>query len=206
MNKERWLRLMWALAFGPNEPMYRTLERLYGARGRYYHTADHISACLALFDGLRKTTDCADEIELALWFHDAVYNPLWSRNEEKSARLAEEFMAINGASASMRNLVRRMILATRDHRPDGTPETNVLLDIDLAILSSDPGTYSGYELGIRAEYWFVPSFIYRRTRASLLENFLRRDRIYQTEYMRERESRARANLAASVAVLRAKAT
>lgn len=66
-----------------------------------------------------------------------------------------------------------------------------------------PAVFDAYDEAIRAEYRWVPGFLYRRKRAEIQERFLARDRIYATEVWRERLERpARANLARAVARLR----
>ncbi len=61
------------------------------ARARYdephrrYHTWTHIEACFAARREL--TEDASAAIDLALLFHDAIYDPLAHDNEEKSAEL-----------------------------------------------------------------------------------------------------------------------
>ena len=52
-----------------------------------------------------------------------------------------------------------------------------------------------YESGIRSEYDFVPVPLYRRERRAILESFLSRSDIYNTEVFRESfEDTARSNL------------
>jgi predicted metal-dependent HD superfamily phosphohydrolase len=80
----------------------------------------------------------------------------------------------------------------------------VLLDADLAILGATEERYRQYAADIRREYAWVPDAEYRAGRASVLEVFLARPRIYWHELtFEEGEARARANLRAELAGLRA---
>ena len=56
--------------------------------------------------------------------------------------------------------------------------------------------YAEFELQIRAEYWWVPTAMYRKQRAVVLNSFVRRSSVYSTHEFRERfERQARNNLA-----------
>jgi len=68
------------------------LERLLAAwhePQRHYHTLQHLEECLTLFDELRDQAQHPLEVELALWFHDAVYHVRAHDNEACSARWTE---------------------------------------------------------------------------------------------------------------------
>ncbi|MGI8818216.1 MAG: N-methyl-D-aspartate receptor NMDAR2C subunit, partial [Gemmatimonadales bacterium] len=56
--------------------------------------------------------------------------------------------------------------------------------------------FAEFEQRIRQEYAWVPEPVYRSARIEILEGFLARRSIYQTEFFRDRyEAQARANLA-----------
>src|SRR6185436_9293929 len=88
--QERWRRL-WQAAGATGEPAgwYEKLTAAYAEPQRHYHNQQHIAECLAEFDRARHLTQQPVELELALWFHDAVYEPKASDNEEQSAALAQ---------------------------------------------------------------------------------------------------------------------
>ena len=104
--------------------------------------------------------------------------------------------------AESRARVHGLIMATcHDALPD-TPDAQVLVDIDLAILGADAVRFDAYESEVRAEYAFVPDFLFRRTRKKILRGFLDRPTIYSTRYFQEKlEKKARENLARSLAKL-----
>ena len=70
-----------------------TLQRRYGGGGRHYHNWDHIRALLAHAASVRDSLADPGAVELAIYFHDAVYNPLSRQNETKSAALARRVLA-----------------------------------------------------------------------------------------------------------------
>ena len=71
-----------------------------------------------------------DAVELALWFHDAVYDTGASTNELRSAEL---FLTVSaGASFLFRHRVCDHILATRHSTTVRDPDRRFLVDIDLS--------------------------------------------------------------------------
>jgi predicted metal-dependent HD superfamily phosphohydrolase len=78
------------------------------------------------------------------------------------------------------------------------------VDVDLSILGSPLVRYEEYERQIRAEYSHVPPKIFESKRAGILQGFLDRPRIFNTQVFFERyEQPARVNLARAIARLRA---
>ena len=106
-------------------------------------------------------------VELAIWFHDAVYDPRAADNEEKSAELACKSLRQAGANQALSNSVRRLVLATKSH--DGTlhPDAPLLVDIDLSVLGRPAEQFWEYEQGIRAEYAWVEQSIFAAKRAEM---------------------------------------
>lgn len=191
-----------AWAFDANEATCHSLIAAYSEKNRRYHTAEHVTACLRHLDRCIAAVDEPREVELALWFHDAIYNPLAGGNEKKSADWATAFLTANGASPDATARVHRLIMVTQHNAPTRTNDESMLVDIDLSILGADPDTYNLFEQGIRMEYRLVPAFMYRKKRAEVLRGFLERDRIYHNEpFASERERQARENLANALSTL-----
>lgn len=174
----------------------RLLE-CYAEPQRAYHTLQHLEECLLLLDDAKATGLIAqpDLIEMALWFHDAVYDPQRHENEELSAQMALEALG----SSEMAREVARLILLTKSHQPGDGPDDAWIIDIDLAIFAQPMERVREYERQIRAEYAWVPQAVYAEKRAEILTGFLKREHIYLTAWARERlESQARANLRALI--------
>jgi predicted metal-dependent HD superfamily phosphohydrolase len=99
--------------------------------------------------------------------------------------------------------VERLVLATAGHAPSAADEA-VLVDADLAILGAEPKDYAAYVQGVRVEYRHVPDDQWRTGRAAVLQRFLDATPLFHTAVMhRESEVRAKANLTAELAGLRA---
>ncbi len=142
------------------------------------------------------------EVAVALWFHDAVYNPTLSDNEIESARWAERTILDHGLSQSLAKRICDLILVTRhQERPKG-PDAQVLIDVDLAILGAPSKRFQEYELQIRQEYFWIPEAEFNQGRHRLLTAFVSRDFIYCTPYFRRQlEDQARLNLKDALAAL-----
>ena len=166
----------------------------YASAGRAYHNLQHLQECLQWFAQLRHLARHPAEVELALWFHDVIYNPQAADNERQSADMAVQFLKAQGVADPVIQRIDDLIMATRTHEAS-TPDQQLLVDIDLAILAAPAPRFEEYQQQIRQEYAFVPDSLFAEKRAEVLAGFLARTRIYQTDYFYQQlESRARANL------------
>ncbi|MCS7068529.1 MAG: hypothetical protein N2Z75_04940 [Meiothermus sp.] len=184
----RWQALLASLGTDP-EAHFPLLERLlthHSEPHRRYHNLAHLDTLLRLLPA-------KPHLEFAVWFHDAIYDPTRADNEEQSARLAQESLPRLGAAPELVERVTRIILATQNHRTDD-PDTALFLDADLAILGAEPQTYQAYARAIRQEYAWVPESLFRERRAQVLQGFLSRARIYQSDAFAHLEQPARDNL------------
>lgn len=173
----------------------------YAEPQRRYHTVRHLDECFARFERVRVRAERAGEMDLALWYHDAVYDPHASDNEARSAELAARAMQRAGLAAESRERVRDLILATRHDAPAAPGDAALLVDTDLGILAADPERFDEYEREIRAEYAWVPTLLFRQKRMQVLQGFVDRDRIYTSGAFDADESPARRNLVRSIARL-----
>lgn len=191
-----------ALHLPPCEGTGRALIAAYAEPQRHYHTARHLDDCLAKLDESSHLAEDAGEVELALWFHDAVYNPLKTGNELASAEWATRFLREAGAEPGRIERVHALIMATQHSVPATTDDAKLLVDIDLSILGAYEADYAEFERNVRREYRWVPYFLYRKKRREILQSFLDRARIYNLTPFQERfESRARDNLQQAIAAL-----
>lgn len=193
----RWTDLWSRLgAQGDGLSVFTRLAAAYGEPARVYHTVEHIQDCLAEFDLGRSTALRPDEVEAALWLHDAVYLPGHPENEERSAQLARTGFAGAGAPADTADRIAGFVLATRHHSIPKDSDATLVCDIDLSILGRTDEIFDRFEQQIRREYAWVPEPVYRNARSEILRGFLQRPSIYQTRHFRDRyEAPARENLA-----------
>jgi predicted metal-dependent HD superfamily phosphohydrolase len=189
---------------GPDPVPYgdNLLER-WAEPQRRYHTVDHLAAVLRHVDRLAEHAADPDTVRLAAWFHDAVYRPDRSENEERSASLAERALPELGLPAGPTAEVARLVRLTASHDPAvDDRDGQVLCDADLAILATPPAEYAAYAAAVRAEYGFVPEPDFRTGRAAVLRQLLAHASLFHTPYARDHwEPTARRNLAGELALL-----
>lgn len=179
----------------PQTHVFDSLMQAYSEPHRHYHTVRHLEECFAKLDELQTEAVHLGEIELALWFHDAIYNVKRHDNEDKSADWAVACLRQANAPDAITRHVRSLILATRHHGPTTNSDASVLLDVDLSILGSSSERFQEYEQQIRDEYRHVPLPLFAHKRKEVLEGFLKRPRIFNTGTFFERyESLARRNI------------
>jgi len=197
--KHAWEGAWQALGTAAPDGVHARLLAAYREPQRHYHTLQHLEECCALACTLVPQMARPGEVLLALCFHDAVYDVRARDNEERSAAWADEVMLEAKLDGAVRLRVHDLVMATRHDALPATPDAALLTDIDLAILAAPPARFAEYERQIRAEYAWVPEDVYALKRREVLQGFLHRDRIYQTEVLHGRfEAAARRNLAAAV--------
>ena len=201
-SQSRWRKLCDSLDISDDGKIFDELVKAYAEPHRAYHTLDHIAACLRHLDGVKSETRRPEEIEMALWFHDAVYQPFSATNEEDSAQWAVDWLTNRGAAESVINRVKDHILATKSHDAPKDLDGRYMLDIDLSILGTPPEIFDEFEANIRREYKRVPRLIFRKKRKAILRGFLSRPNIYMTDHFQNAlEQQARDNIARAISKL-----
>ncbi len=197
--KQQWRTWAEGLQVKPAvaEDVLTELFQLYQQPYRKYHNLDHISHLLEL---LARHQDQVQDQALcffATWFHDAIYRPLSRKNEERSAELAADLMARMGLDSSLIQKVTALILCTRDHKAVN-PDQVFFLDMDLAILGSEPQKYQGYAIGVAQESG-LPKRTWRVLRNRWLRKMQTRPILFQNQLARQLfETQARENMAAEL--------
>lgn len=166
---------------------------------RKYHTLQHLNECIALFAPNLHLAKYPAEVEIALWFHDAVYDVKAKDNEAQSANWAAEELGAAQISQESIERVKQLIMATSHATLPEGQDQKLLVDIDLAILGSLRQRFIEYEAQVREEYEWVSDWLFRQKRCCILKEFLTRQPIYATPAIRQAlESQARDNLAYSL--------
>lgn len=173
----------------------------WGAKTRRYHDLEHLTDCLRELDAVSDALDSATRlrVELALWYHDAIYEPRARDSEERSARLSLEQAPQLGLSRDVADDVARLVRATAHMgRPADAPlapDEALVVDIDLSILGQETMRFLEYEYSVREEYARIPGFIFFPKRRRFLRGLLASARIFHTTSFHDRyEQTARANI------------
>ena len=105
--------------------------------------------------------------------------------------------------------VHDLVMASAHTSPQTTasglsanPDAQLLLDIDLSILGSPAERFERYDQDVRKEHVAVTGARYQAARAQVLQSFLDRPKIFQTQNAEALlEARARINLNAALSRL-----
>jgi len=189
-----WFELHQHYNFSDPQKILNILIAAYSEKQRAYHTVQHLYECLNLLESIRSDLNDAYAVALALWFHDAIYNPQAKDNELKSAELFEQCMAQDLPVNTVQK-IKQWILATQKHALTNETDLQFLLDIDLSILAATPERFMQYEQQIQQEYAWVDPEVYSIKRKEVLTHFYQSEALYQTAYFQKNfESNAKQNL------------
>ncbi|MBP8005997.1 MAG: metal-dependent hydrolase [Acinetobacter sp.] len=192
--EKSWCELHQHYQFSEPQKIFNKLIAAYSQKQRAYHTVQHLYECLVLLESTRSDLNDDHAVALALWFHDAVYDPQAKDNELKSAVLFEQYLAQDLPTETVQK-IERWIVATQKHEPTEELDLQFLLDIDLAILAASAERFVEYEQQIQQEYAWVDPEIYKIKRKVVLQHFYQTEPLYQTEYFQKCfEQRAKENL------------
>lgn len=175
-------------------------ERLLTAWGgdeRRYHDLRHLVSCLEELDAAEADPQVAQLVELALWYHDAIYLAGARDSEERSAQLLLDDAAVLKLSEAHARAAAELVRATAHlggGHVDGAAAA-LIVDIDLAILGRDAIHFMDFEYSVGEEYAAIPALHFRVARGRFLASLLASPRIYRTERFRARyEAKARATI------------
>lgn len=163
---------------------------------RHYHNLSHLYNLNILLERFQGHFQQLELVQLAIWYHDSIYDITSQKNEFLSAQLAlnhwQEYL-----SNSQKKQLEAYILATSNHQPKTFDQDELLfLDLDLSILAATPTIYKRYSQAIEREYTSVyPLQMYRIGRQQVLKAFLERPQIYYSiPFIEQYEATARINL------------
>jgi predicted metal-dependent HD superfamily phosphohydrolase len=186
----------------------RIIEHYSNKRKDYYHDLSHINDCLRRLKLIHEFEEVHDvdflKIYFAIIFHDIKYDTTRVDNEINSSEFWYAESKSLGFVDEFIEEVKEMILSTAHTSSvkDKPLHYQYLIDIDLSIFGASKKKFKSYCNKIRFEYNWVPDSIYNANRKQILQNFLDRDRIYNTEiFYNKFEKRARKNLKEAIELL-----
>ncbi|WP_126972083.1 HD domain-containing protein [Gynurincola endophyticus] len=174
---------------------WNEIEQNYQQENRHYHNLSHLEQMIAALHGAEIKIKDYDTLLFSIFYHDIIYHPAASANEEQSAELAKRRLEELGLPVEQIEKVCGQIIATKAHQRSANTDTNYLLDADLAILGQAPEIYLNYRKQIRAEYSIYPDALFNAGRKKVLQQFLNFQEIFKTPFFKNKyESQARENL------------
>jgi predicted metal-dependent HD superfamily phosphohydrolase len=187
------------IACGLHQSMAVQAFAHYSEPHRFYHTLEHIEAMLVQrTKWFKLPKELEEQIDLAICLHDVIYDPMASDNEERSAALAVDWLAMCGIGSEKQERVASLILATKKHAHDEQKILQtILLDLDLGILGASPQAYAKYASQIRQEYAYVPIKEYELGRREVVSYFMDladKGHLYKSEPFKARNTFAYQNL------------
>lgn len=162
---------------------------------RRYHTLSHLSEMLGYFDEFKDRLQRGDLVQLAIFFHDLVYNGVPRQDERQSADEYRRFATDAGQPDDDAGLVYRWIVATADHKvsPEDTTDCRFFMDFDMAILGTPWPQYERYFRAVKKEYQLLKrknalvwEVLWCIGRPRAMAGFLQVEHIYATPEFRER--------------------
>ena len=183
--------------------VFDRIDALYHEPHRRYHTTAHIEHCLRQFDLAVDRMDEPDAVEMALWFHDAIYEIPAKDNELRSADLFAAQAGGRGPEEFRAN-VHDLIMATTHLGPPRTRDESFMLDIDLSSFGRPWEEFLDDSRSVRAELAHLSDAEFASRQKKFLASLAARPVFCFTEFFRERhEARARANIERLCAMLEA---
>jgi len=145
-------------------------------------------------------------VYLSIYFHDIIYNPKSSTNEEDSKNIFDQLFSPY-LDRSLIDKVKLYILETKKHDviDSNDKDLQFFIDFDMSILGRSRAQYVEYATHIRQEYQHVEHEAYCKGRSKILRDFLQQtSSIFATTELRDLyEEVARANVSWECAVLEA---
>jgi predicted metal-dependent HD superfamily phosphohydrolase len=188
-------------------PVYKWLFQQYSEPHRHYHNLGHLEQVLSLLESLQPEVSSA--CILAGWFHDSVYRPGASDNEQESAQQMEALCRSLDVFPKVLLKARELVLYTTRHRNTDDEDEKAIHDADLGVFGRDQDAYAKYAADVRQEYPEVPDDLFRKARRDILEEFWRdaqqRGRFYYVLdpiFERQVEANVRNEISARLALSR----
>lgn len=189
-----WKRNAGTAAAGIAERSWSCLITHFSEAHRYYHDGKHMRHCLRELDGAAHEIGNPDVVEMALWFHDAIYDPGAADNEAQSARLFESF-AEPALNPNFTREVREAILDTVHQALPESGNARFVVDIDLSSFGLPWQEFMADSHALRKEQMHLSDPEFYQRKCAFLKTLIDRDRIYATRYFHDLyELAARTNI------------
>lgn len=149
------------------------LRKRYSAKGRHYHTWNHIKEMFRGLELIDEALECLPAVVLAIIFHDSVFDPKRGDSEARSIGLMRRLCKNVGHQYWIER-ADTLIAATTEHHSlpqgwDRNGDAGYFLDLDLAILGAGAERYQEYLQQVRKEYRHLSAQEWRTGRRSFVQ-------------------------------------
>lgn len=184
--------------------VFDKLVEHYREAHRYYHTPDHIRHCLEQFDLARDEMLEPDAVELALWFHDVIYETPGHDNEQRSAEWFRA-MAQDDLPVELCERVCEMIMVTVHPSEPTDGDEQMVVDIDLSSFALPWERMKRDSEAVRREMTHLSDREFYNGQVRFLDSLLNRAAFFGSAFFNRRnEAAARANVTRYLEELRAR--
>ena len=174
--------------------IYADVKAHYMEPHRRYHTPVHIAHCLKQLDLSKAHMDNPDAVEMAIWFHDVIYDAKATDNEQQSA---DYFVRLCGdeLSPDFKSTVNQLIMVTIHRKHPVINDEKFIVDIDLSSFGLPWERMFKDSEGVRNEFSHMSDEEFYPAQKIFLDSLLARKTFCFTEFFRERhEQMARDNI------------
>ena len=171
-------------------PIFDEVSGRYREPHRRYHTPQHIHHCLEQFDLAADLLDDRDAVEMALWFHDVVWEAQAAPgvNEQESADLFVKRLG-DSLDEGFRDAVYRLVMVTVYPSDPATSDQGYMVDIDLSSFGLPWEEFRRDSQAVRDELPHLTDEEFFPKQHRFLRMLLGRDRFFVTDFFAERYER-----------------
>ncbi len=174
--------------------VFNQLSDLYQGEDRFYHGTEHIRQCLEKLDEAVEECGSHPEVELATWFHDAVYHAGSPDNERKSAEWFKDRSNTHLYENTI-DCVSNLITITEHRNQPQTDLEKLMVDVDLSSFSLPFEQFLRDGSNVRKEFKKYSDEKFVAGQRNFLNSLIGRSSIFSTDYFhRHYEKRARDNI------------
>lgn len=198
-NKKRFCSLWMQLQIDSEdnshvESVWNLLSDKYSEPERHYHTKEHILDCLNQLDSAQEHVPDLNAVELAIWFHDVIYDPKASDNEEQSVILFNK-VAQSILPEPVIKKVSDIIIATLHIDKPEDLDQAFMLDIDLSSIAGNWQRFTKDNSNLRKEVRHLDCKDYCERKIRFFNLLMNKEQIFFTDFFHAAcEEKARHNM------------
>lgn len=198
MDRERftalWVRSLNTGTAGDSDEVFGKVLAHYSESHRRYHTPQHIEHCLRQFDHAVAHVKEQDTVEMAIWFHDIIYDIPPTQNELKSAQLFRSITKDRIDPTLCQN-VYDMILITMHKVTPTRNDEKLLVDVDLSSFALPWEEFKKDSENVREEFSNKSDQDFYSAHIKFMQSLLDRPSFFSSDFFREKfEANARENV------------